>query len=68
MARKKTKTTKKGEQLVRYVSPFGSPAWMTRAKAREHLAEDDARYVRWQKLGILSEEQRRVGAPRIEGS
>lgn len=62
-------TTKKrtaAPRLVRYVSPFGSPAWMPREQATRLLAEDDARYLLHQDAGALSEDQRRVGPPRIE--
>lgn len=54
------------EPLVRYVSPFGSPAWMTRERAQALLADDDARYVEWSQLGLLSAAHRRIGPPRIE--
>lgn len=54
--------------LVRYVSPFGSPAWMTPEQARRYLDEDDARYVEWSQLGLLTEDQKRIGPPRIERS
>lgn len=53
-------------ELVRYVSPFGSPAGMTRAAALELLEADDARWIRYQAVGALSEHQRAVGPPRIE--
>lgn len=56
----------KREQLVRYVSPFGSPAWMTRERARELLDEDDKRYVLYERAGNLTERQRQIGPPRIE--
>lgn len=55
-------------KLVRYVSPFGSPAWMSREEAERHLAEDDARWCEWQELGILSEHHIEIGPPRIEGT
>jgi hypothetical protein len=35
----------KAPRLIRYVSPFGSPAWMTREQAQVHLVADDARFV-----------------------
>lgn len=54
------------ERQVRYVSPFGSPAWMTREKAERLLAEDLERYDRNYELGVLSDAQRAVGSPRIE--
>lgn len=53
-------------QLVRYVSPFGSPAWMTREQAQTHLEEDDRRWLLHQEAGNLSEWQREIGPPRIE--
>lgn len=53
-------------KLVRYVSPFGSPAWMTREKALALLAEDDRRWVMFQFADILSKRQREIGPPRIE--
>lgn len=62
----------KPPKLVRYVSPFGSPAWMTRERAVVHLMQDDAH---WENIAaaeretgerLFSEEQRRVGPPRIE--
>lgn len=53
-------------RLVRYVSPFGSPAWMTRDQAEKHLTEDDRLWLLHQNAGNLSEEQHRVGPPRIE--
>lgn len=62
----------KREKQVRYVSPFGSPAWMTRQEAERHLAEDDRQ---WEFLSAVSREtgedvigetRRTVGAPRIE--
>lgn len=52
--------------LVRYVSPFGTPAWMPRADAERHLAVDDDRWCRFAAVGILSDRQLAVGPPRIE--
>lgn len=52
--------------MVRYVSPFGSPAYMSRAGALRLLAEDDARWLVYGHLDALSEAQRAVGPPRIE--
>ncbi len=54
-------------KLVRYVSPFGSPAWMLRAVAERHLAEDDRLWRELQEIDALTDRQRRVGPPRIEG-
>ena len=56
------------ERLVRYISPFGSPAWMTREKALHYLKEDDTRWVLLSQAGLLSEREKEVGAPRIEFS
>lgn len=53
-------------RLVRYVSPFGTPAWMPRDVAERHLEVDDARYVEWSRLGILPAFALAIGAPRIE--
>lgn len=52
--------------LVRYVSPFGSPAGMTRAEAERHQAEDDELWIELSAVGALTPEQRQVGPPRIE--
>lgn len=60
--------------LVRYVSPFGSPAWMSRDRALAHLNIDDRRWVWYQHVEamtgnpMISDEQRTIGAPRIEVS
>lgn len=58
--------TRKRKPLVRYCSPFGSPAWMTSEQALSLLAEDDRRWLYYQQAGALSPDQRRHGAPRIE--
>jgi len=42
------------QKLVRYVSPFGTPAWMTRERAQALLEEDDQRYVKYQNAGVLT--------------
>ena len=54
--------------FVRYVSPFGSPASMTRPEAEKYLAEDTKRYERYDRLDILTKGQRQIGPPRIEDS
>jgi hypothetical protein len=59
-------TRRRAEPLVRYVSPFGSPAWMTRAEAERHLAEDDRHWLIMLEAGNLSERQRETGPARIE--
>jgi hypothetical protein len=51
---------------VRYVSPFGSPATLDRARAAELLAQDAPLYALCDEVGILSERQRRIGAPRLD--
>jgi hypothetical protein len=62
----------KAPKLIRYVSPFGSPAWMTREQAQPHLDADDARFVWLQEVEretgckVLSEHERQIGAPRME--
>jgi hypothetical protein len=58
--------TARAPRLVRYVSPFGSPAGMTLAEAERHLAEDDALWLELSELGLLADYQRAVGPPRIE--
>ncbi len=58
--------------LVRYVSPFRSPAWMTRERAEHYVAEDDDLYQflclveRETGSRVLADVQRRIGPPRIE--
>lgn len=52
--------------LVRYVSPFGSPAWMSRERAQALMVEDDRLWLLFQEAGNLSEEQRQIGPPRYE--
>lgn len=61
----------RASRLVRFVSPFGSPAWMTRERAERLLAEDDARWLRHQAQGTLScvlpAKRIAEGPPQIEG-
>jgi hypothetical protein len=62
----------KKEQLVRYLSPFGTPAWMPRARAESLVEEEDRRYVKLQQAGILHfftlsvEASKCDGPPRFE--
>lgn len=62
----------KQEPLVRFVSPFGSPAWMTKERAQALLEEHDARWLWLQRIEaatgeqLRSEHEREVGPPRIE--
>lgn len=51
------------EPLVRYSSPFGSPAWMTRERAAKLCIEDDRLWLLMQEVGNLSEQQRKHGPP-----
>ena len=51
---------------VRYISPFRSTAWKRLEEAERLLREDEALYVRLDKLGLLSEPQREIGPPRIQ--
>jgi hypothetical protein len=57
---------KKIESLIRYVSPFGSPAWMTREQAHKYLEQDDKHWALMEEAGNLSERERRIGPPHIE--
>lgn len=57
---------RKPKDLVRYSSPYGSPATMARASAEKHLQEDDALWLQHQALGLVDESMRRHGPPRIE--
>ena len=52
-------------QLVRYVSPFGSPATLPAERAQELLAQDTPLWEEFLELGLVTESQRRIGAPRI---
>lgn len=58
--------------LVRYISPFGSPAWMPRERAEHYLAEDDKLWLFLQECeaegagSMLTPRQRDIGPPRIE--
>ena len=45
---------KRREPLVRYLSPFGTPAWMPRERALALLEDDDRRYVKLSQAGVLS--------------
>lgn len=61
-----SKKTREKPRLVRFVSPFNSPAWMEPERAEQLCKEHDARWLRYQELGLLTEEQRAVGPPIIE--
>lgn len=60
------------EPLVRFISPFGSPACMPRDRAEELLAGHDERWLRWQEAEqqgagqLIDEHMREIGPPRIE--
>lgn len=45
--------TSKRKPLVRYCSPFGSPAWMPRAEAERYLAADESLYRLHREAGLL---------------
>jgi len=52
---------------VRYSSPYGTPsARMRRDEAEAHLDEDDRRWVRDSRAGLLNPRQIAHGPPRIE--
>jgi hypothetical protein len=55
----------KTPRLVRYVSPFGSPASMLPEQAEHFLAEDSALWAILSEQGLLDERQRRIGEPRV---
>lgn len=52
--------------LVRYISPFGSPAWMTEEEARGHLVADARFWEELSRIALLSAREREIGPPRIE--
>ena len=54
------------DRLVRYVSPFGSPAYMRRALAESFRVADDRLWMLLSGAGALSDRQRAVGSPRLE--
>jgi hypothetical protein len=56
---------KRPVKLVRYVSPFGSPACMSQENAERYLAEDQRMWVMLVEDDMLTETQRRIGVPRI---
>ena len=60
--------SKRKARLVRYVSPFGTPAWMSEEKAQQLLEEEDRKYVKLQQEGLLEQfvTSPEVGPPRIE--
>lgn len=51
---------------TRYVSPFGSPATIDRPQAERLRRQDSALYRLMRDVGILTEQQRRIGAPRLD--
>lgn len=60
------------QQLVRYISPFGSPATLRRIDAVKRLQRDDAQWLRWQEAEqegagqLISDRMHETGPPRIE--
>jgi hypothetical protein len=59
-------TARRQPRLVRYVSPFASPAWLTEDHALALLAEEAALYEALRSADGLSPRQRQLGEPRIE--
>lgn len=63
---------KRTPKVVRYVSPFGSPAWMPLKMAQTLMEHDDKRWSRHQEIKaqtgeyVLGETRRAIGAPRID--
>lgn len=64
--------SRQGVKLVRYVSPFGSPAWMPRERAEQYLKEDDNLWCFLQEVEretgsrMLTSRQLDIGPPYIE--
>jgi hypothetical protein len=56
----------RSEPLVRYVTPFGYPAWMTRRRAEQRLALEGRRWHRYLSVGCLTEREEEIGPPHIE--
>jgi hypothetical protein len=56
----------RSDPLVRYVSPFGYPAWMTRRRAEQRLAREGLRWQRYLAVGCLTPRERALGPPRVE--
>jgi hypothetical protein len=54
------------EPLVRYVSPFGYPTWLTRRRAEQRMARDGRRWRRYEIVGCLTARERAVGPPHID--
>lgn len=52
--------------LVRYVSPFGSPATMQLDAASFHLERDLALWDELEEIGLLDERSLRIGRPRLD--
>ena len=53
-------------ELVHYVTPFGSPAWIPGWQADTYLEQDDRRWARLQELEMVSKAQRVIGPPHID--
>jgi hypothetical protein len=54
--------------VVHYISPFGSSAWLPHWQAETFLQEDEQRWSRLQELEMVSAAQRTIGPPHIEAS
>ena len=50
----------RSEPLVRYVSPFGYPAWMTRRRAERRLVLDARRWRRYLSVGCLTQREQEL--------
>jgi hypothetical protein len=53
-------------QRVRYLSPFGTPEWLTPDVAERRLVADQAWYERALNDGQLTKRQRLHGPPKID--
>ena len=54
------------QNLVHYITPFRSPAWMPRLEAQAVMEKDERRWLRLEELEMVSVAQRAVGPPHIE--
>jgi len=52
--------------LVHYITPFRSSAWMPPLEAQAVMEKDERRWLRLEELEMVSDAQRAVGPPHIE--
>ena len=52
--------------LVRYLSPFDAPRWLSRLAALEFLEQDERRWSWLEELEMISDSQFAAGPPHIE--